>query len=49
MSLKEDLRYYLEREPSPEDLAEADEWLGRNPGGDIAEWAQAIVDLEAGQ
>lgn len=47
MSLKADLEYYLEREPSPEDLAEADEWLMHNPGADISEWAAAIKELEA--
>ena len=46
MSLKADLEYYLEREPTPEDLAEADEWMRYHPGADISEWAQAIKELE---
>ena len=46
MSLKSDLEYYLEREPTPADLAEAEEWLTYNPGADISEWAAAIKELE---
>lgn len=47
MSLKQDLEYYLEREVSSDDIQWAEEWLSRNPGADISEWASAVKELEA--
>lgn len=47
MELRRELEYYLEREVTSDDIQEADEWLSRNPGGDLSEWASAIKELDA--
>lgn len=47
MNVAGDLEYYLEREPKPSEIADAEEWLSTNPDGDLSEWVQAMADIGA--
>ena len=47
MSIAGDLEYYLEREPKPSEIADAEEWLSINPGGDLSEWVSAMIEIGA--
>lgn len=47
MSTRNDLEYYLEREPTADEIQEADDWLTENPGGDLSEWVSAMREIGA--
>ena len=47
MNIADDLEYYIEREPKPSEIAEAEEWLSTYPGGDLSEWVQAMIEIGA--
>lgn len=47
MSIAGDLEYYLEREPKPSEIADAEEWLSTNPDGDLSEWVSAMIEIGA--
>lgn len=47
MSTADDLRYYLNRAPSHDEIAEADEWQLNNPGVGLSEWVDAMIAIGA--
>lgn len=42
-----ELEYLLGYKPTPGNVAEAEEWLGKNPDGDLAEWADEMTRIGA--
>lgn len=46
-TIASDLFYYLDREPTADEIAEADEWQQYNPGSDLAEWVDAMREIGA--
>lgn len=42
-----ELAYYLGHEPSMDLVAQAEEWLESFPDGDLAEWADAMIEIGA--
>lgn len=46
-NLAADLEYYLDRKPTAEEIAEADEWRTYNPGANLSEWVDAMIEIGA--
>jgi hypothetical protein len=47
MNTAEALEYYLDRKPTNEEIQEADDWLSENPGGNLSEWVEAMIQIGA--
>lgn len=47
MSAANELEYYIERKPTNDEIAEADDWLRENPGGDLSEYVAAMIEIGA--
>lgn len=41
------LEYYLDRKPTSDEVAEAEEWQRFNPGADLSEWVSAMIEIGA--
>lgn len=46
MNIEKDLEYYLNRKPTSDEVAEAEEWAEYHPEVNLSEWVDAM--LEAG-
>jgi hypothetical protein len=42
-----DLEYYLDRKPTHEEIAEAEEWQMDNPGSNLSEYVDAMIEIGA--
>jgi hypothetical protein len=47
MNTREALRYYLDREPTSDEIQEADDWMLENPGVNLDEWVSAMIEIGA--
>lgn len=47
MSTAANLEYHLDRKPTSDEVAEADEWVQDNPGADLSEWVSARIEIGA--
>ena len=47
MDITAELEYLIERKPTTDEVAEADEWLLENPGGDLSEYVSAMIEIGA--
>lgn len=43
----QDLEYYLDRKPTSDEIQEADGWLQDNPGSNLSEWVDAMLEIGA--
>lgn len=46
-NIANDLEYYLERKPTDDEIAEAEEWQQNHPGVGLAEWVDAMIEIGA--
>lgn len=44
-NVRNDLWYYLEREPTNDEVAEAGDWMQENPGVNLVEYVDAMVEI----
>lgn len=42
-----DLEYYLDRKPTSEEIQEAEDWQQENPGANLSEWVDAMIEIGA--
>ena len=47
MDIAKDLEYYLDRKPTNEEILEAEEWQTYNPGANLSEWVEAMIEIGA--
>lgn len=47
MNTRDDLHYYLERPPTSEEIAEAEDWQQNHPGVNLSEWVDAMIEIGA--
>lgn len=47
MSIVNELTYYLDRKPTADEVQEADEWQQNNPGSNLSEWVDAMIEIGA--
>lgn len=47
MNVREELHYYLERPPTSDEIAEAEEWQQDHPGVGLNEWIDAMKEIGA--
>jgi hypothetical protein len=47
MSTAADLEYYLDRKPTSDEIAEAEEWQQDHPGIGLNEWVDAMIEIGA--
>ena len=47
MNIADELLYYLDRKPTAEEIAEAEEWQTYNPGTGLNEWVEAMIEIGA--
>ena len=47
MDIAKDLEYYLDRKPTNEEISEAEEWQTYNPGANLSEWVDAMIEIGA--
>ncbi len=45
MSIADDLEYYLDRKPTCDEIADAEEWQTYNPGSSLAEYVDAMHEI----
>jgi hypothetical protein len=43
----DDLTYYLDRKPTSDEVAEAEEWQQDHPGVNLSEWVDAMIEIGA--
>ncbi len=46
-ALAADLEYYLGRVPDSDTIAEAGDWQQNNPGSNLSEWVEAMIEIGA--
>lgn len=46
-NVRNDLEYYLEREPTNDEVSEAGDWMQENPGINLAEYVDAMIEIGA--
>jgi hypothetical protein len=46
-NIANELEYYIARKPTSDEIAQADEWLLDNPGGDLSEYVSAMIEIGA--
>lgn len=46
-NIANDLEYYLERKPTSDEIAEAEEWQQDHPGVNLDEWVSAMIEIGA--
>lgn len=44
MATRDDLEYYLNRKPTDDEVLEAEDWMAENPGINLSEWVDAMVE-----
>jgi hypothetical protein len=47
VSTADDLAYYLDRKPTADEVQEADDWKQDNPGVNLAEYVDAMIEIGA--
>ncbi len=47
MSVRDELLYYLDRKPTSDEIAEAEEWQQDHPGIGLNEWVEAMIEIGA--
>ncbi len=47
MNTAGELEYYLERKPTSDEVAEAGDWQQNNPGSNLSEWVEAMIEIGA--
>jgi len=47
MSIADDLAYYIDRRPTSEEIAEAEEWQQDHPGANLSEYVDAMIAIGA--
>lgn len=46
-NVRNDLEYYLERDPTNDEVVEAADWMQDNPGVNLVEYVDAMVEIGA--
>jgi hypothetical protein len=47
MNIALDLEYYLDRKPTSEEIADAEEWQQDHPGTNLSEYVDAMIEIGA--
>jgi len=47
MNIRGDLEYYLDRKPTDDEVADAEEWMEDHPGVGLHEWVEAMREIGA--
>lgn len=46
-NIANDLEYYLERKPTDDEIAEAEEWQQNHPGESVTGYVDAMIEIGA--
>lgn len=47
MNIAGDLEYYIDRKPTADEVTEASDWMQENPGSNLSEWVDAMIEIGA--